>query len=247
MKFTYVVLLLSFTHFAFAQINQTDDQGRKQGVWKKKFEEANQLRYQGEFIDDVPVGKFIYYHINGRHRSVIEYRGQTGVGYATMYDIDGWKMAEGLFKGQQRDSIWSYYGPDGDLVSTIPWKDGKKHGVEKIFYGDGSLAERIEWEFGVKQGLWVRKYPDGSVRSRGTYTDDKLDGEMRYFDQAGELAWFGHYVDGLKHGNWYIFENGSEKIREVYEMGELVDAECLIDDCPDMILPKTEEETEENE
>ncbi len=242
MKTIYVFTLLLLGQFAFGQINQTDAQGRKQGSWRKLFEGTDLARYEGEFVDDVPVGTFTHYHRNRRKKAVIEYRGNTGVGYATMYEWDGWKMAEGLFNDEKRDSTWRYYGPDGDLVSTIEWTDGVKNGNELIFYEDGSLAEKTEWSFGVKEGLWIRKFPDGSMHSRATYAGGKLEGEMRLFDTDGHLSWIGEYVEGLKHGTWFIFENGEQKIKETYEMGELMESECLVDDCPE--LAGQEEENE---
>ena len=52
---------LPFT--VLAQVNQVDSKGRKQGNWEKKYENGN-LRFTGQFKNDVPVGTFVYYYEN---------------------------------------------------------------------------------------------------------------------------------------------------------------------------------------
>lgn len=244
MKNIFVTIALLIGAQVFAQNNQTDAQGRKQGHWQKLYEGTNQVRYRGDFVNDIPVGTFTYYHENGKKKSVIVYRGETNVGYATMYETTGKIMAEGLFVDSKRDSVWRYYGPDGDLVTTTTFKLGIKHGLERTLYSDGSIAERVEYREGLKEGLWVRKYPDGSVRSRGTYESGVLEGDVQYYDQEGKPIWIGSYLHGKKHGTWYIFENGEQKLREVYRHGYIVESECLVDDCADLDTEEIELEDE---
>lgn len=210
-----------------AQVNQTDTEGRKQGIWEKKFEDSHQLRYRGQFQNDIPVGTFTYWHLNGAKRTVIEYRGTNGVGYAKLYDIDGWRMAEGLFRNQEKDSTWNYYGPDGDLVSTEIWVNGKLHGKQITYYSDGSVAEITNYEYGHKEGKWVRKYADGSMRARGQYVNNKLHGDVMYFDQQGRPEWSGTYVRGLKEGSWYTYKDGKPVHQEVYFEGNLIEEKDL--------------------
>ena len=53
-------IVLAFFSLASAQINQTDAQGRKQGQWQKNYPGTAVLQYKGTFLNDKPVGKFIY-------------------------------------------------------------------------------------------------------------------------------------------------------------------------------------------
>ncbi|TNE29427.1 MAG: hypothetical protein EP346_06375 [Bacteroidetes bacterium] len=242
MKHIFLTLALLIGTTLVAQVNQTDAQGRKQGQWEKKYENSNQVRYRGEFHNDIPIGTFTYFHQSGARLSVIEYRGETGVGYATMYERGGWKMAEGIFVNEKRDSTWRYYGPDGDLVSTVNWKKGEKDGVETILYHDGSIAETITWAAGVKEGEWVQKFPDGSTRARGVYANGRLHGDVMYYGQEGRPEYIGSYVNGLKDGNWYIFKGGRQHIKEIYDMGTLLDSECLNSEgCPELEESETDE------
>jgi antitoxin component YwqK of YwqJK toxin-antitoxin module len=44
--------------------NKMDSDGKKQGVWKKTYENGN-LRYEGYFQDDIAKGIFYYYYSTG--------------------------------------------------------------------------------------------------------------------------------------------------------------------------------------
>ena len=51
MKKVIILLVHFFVVAAFAQsINQFDTDGKRHGIWKKNFENTQQLRYEGEFI-----------------------------------------------------------------------------------------------------------------------------------------------------------------------------------------------------
>lgn len=239
MKHIFFLLAIVLGTSVFAQVNQTDAQGRKQGKWEKFYEGTRQVRYRGQFVNNVPTGVFTYYHQNGRKRSEITYRGTTGNGYCVMYELEGWKLAEGVYRGEVKDSVWRYYGPSGDLVSTTTWVMGEKTGEEKVFYHDGTLAELTNYSHNMKEGKWLQNFPDGSLKARGEYQNNALHGEVMYNDQTGRPLMIGTYVHGIKNGSWIIFEGGTPQWRETYDMGDLLQADCLRPEgCP------TEEEEE---
>ncbi|MCK4749060.1 MAG: hypothetical protein KAT15_18535 [Bacteroidales bacterium] len=64
--------------------NQTDNQGRKQGHWKKSYPNG-ELMYRGFFRDDRPVGLMERFYDDGKLRAVLDYKGKTGTTYAIMY------------------------------------------------------------------------------------------------------------------------------------------------------------------
>src|SRR5688572_23660587 len=62
MPFMRILLFISFLfQFLITVAQTTDAKGRKQGYWKKKEAGTDKLLYEGEFKDDLPVGKFKYY------------------------------------------------------------------------------------------------------------------------------------------------------------------------------------------
>ena len=51
-----ISIFLVFSFSVNAQnLNQIDNNGQKQGLWKKSYENGN-LRYKGQFNNDIPIG-----------------------------------------------------------------------------------------------------------------------------------------------------------------------------------------------
>ena len=55
MKYLFFILFFLPQIIVSQTINQIDEKGQKQGVWKKTFENGN-LRYQGFFLNNLPSG-----------------------------------------------------------------------------------------------------------------------------------------------------------------------------------------------
>lgn len=238
---TVFLLLILSTASLVAQPNLVDDQGRKQGEWRKKYEGKNQLRFKGQFVDDVPVGEFMYFHENGARMAVITYRGETGVGYAKMFESNGRIMAEGLFVDEKRDSTWRYYSPQGDLVTETQWQNGERHGVEKTYFPTGRVAEVVNWMHGVMEGPRTVYFAHGERESVVRYQNDERHGEAVYFDLDGDMRMAGDFNRGEKIGTWTYYEDGRPKYTEEWFEGRVVGTECLVADCPEL---EDEEEVE---
>ena len=114
-------LFLTFTFIsisAFAQVNQKDAQGRKQGVWKKPYENSTAYVYIGQFKNDKPVGEFTYFYKSGNVQSKIKFFNGGTTAYNKMYhESSGRLMAQGKYVNQQKDSLWLYYDNVGNLKS----------------------------------------------------------------------------------------------------------------------------------
>jgi hypothetical protein len=119
--FFFLVFLSTLT--SQAQVNRIDEQGRKQGEWKKYYDN-DQLRYKGRFVDDVPVGTFTYYYENGKKMAVNHYRGNQGIAMSKQYNEKGVLIAAGKYVGQQRDSIWRIYTDKGIFVAEEAYVNG---------------------------------------------------------------------------------------------------------------------------
>src|SRR5574344_1919675 len=65
-------------------INYVDINKKKQGKWHKKYKNGK-TRYKGQFINDIPVGTFNYYYDNGKIKSIMNYKDQTGFSTVEMY------------------------------------------------------------------------------------------------------------------------------------------------------------------
>lgn len=221
-------LILSFilglaVHLSEAQVNKVDDQGRRQGPWKKFHDGTRIIRYAGEFTNDVPVGTFKYFYENGKVFSVNIFRGATGVCYSKQYSGSGNVIAEGVYRYQKKDSVWTYYDRDFNVMSTETYKIGELHGESKTFFPNGNVLELLNFESNKRQGKYVEYYENGQVYIKSAYKNDKMHGEMRIYTYNGKKRAEGAYVEGEKHEKWIWFnEQGRPERIEEYRYGQLM-------------------------
>lgn len=202
-----------------------DANGRKQGYWKKKDEKTNKLIYEGEFKDNKPVGKFIYYYPNDSVRAIMRFREDGKVAYAKLFHMSGGRMGEGKYIGEIKDSLWTYYDEAGRLLSKDRYVNGKKDGLCLVYLPDGKLAEERNYKMDVQHGAF-KQYLDGKrLRGQGTYNNGQMEGKATYYFPNGVEVASGYYKNGEKNGPWiYKNEDGKIKERELYVNGKLASA-----------------------
>ena len=206
-----------------SEINQKDEQGRKQGVWKKK-NVSGRIIYEGGFLDDKPFGEFKYYYDDGGLKAVSKFEKNESISYTVFYHPNGKIMANGKFINEKKDSIWNFYRQSDELlVSKDNYFDGKIHGKSISYYPNGIIAEIINYNEGIKQGAWVKYFQDGSIQLEGNYVNDDIEGKYRIYYPGEILKTLGEYKKSLKHGEWkyYSILKELEKI-EIYEDGKIV-------------------------
>ena len=64
MRFFLLILITLSISVNAQDINQLNTNGKKQGIWKKNYDNGN-LRYSGQFNNDIPIGIFYYYYKSG--------------------------------------------------------------------------------------------------------------------------------------------------------------------------------------
>ena len=86
--------------------------GMKTGKWKKTYIATKKDKFKGEYLNDIPIGKHVYYYSNGQIKK------------------------EGKYKDGEKEGEWTHYNELGDIVITYLYKEGtefKRDGV-KIQY-----------------------------------------------------------------------------------------------------------------
>jgi len=203
--------------------NQKDAKGLKQGPWAKTWAESSQLRYEGQFKDDKPVGRFTYYSTKGKVESILDHYPDGKASHARHYHPNGKLMAEGRYVGQDKDSTWTYFDTEGIKRSIERWAAGKKDGEQVTLYADGKLAEKSLWAKGVQQGPFEQYFANGQVKTRATYVNGEPEGTMTYFFPSGKKEIEGKMVNGDRDGSWYYFnEDGTVQIQVLYKAGTYV-------------------------
>lgn len=203
-------------------INKVDSQGRKQGDWKA-FDVNGNLKFEGHFVDGLPVGTFTYYYPDGKIRAISEMIDGGKRSHTRIFHNNTRLMAEGNYLEEKKDSTWNYYSDfDGVLLSTENYANGVLEGTVITYYPSGSVAEEIPYKNGLKEGVWKQYFTDGKLKLKATYVNDLLEGLMLVYHQNGVPEISGTYENNFKHGLWFTFNNRGEVIKkETYKNGHL--------------------------
>lgn len=200
--------------FSAARAQTVDDKGRKQGHWVKKDEKTGKVIYEGDFRDDMPVGKFRYFYPNDSVRAVMNFRNDGKTAYAHLFHMNGKAMAEGKYVNREiKDSVWAYYDELGTLISKETWANGKKNGPSYVYLPDGAVSEERHFKDGAEHGKFIQYFDGKLVRAEGNYVNGVMEGRVRYMYPNGIEAAAGYYKHGNRSGPW-IFRDKSGKITE---------------------------------
>ena len=216
-----IIILNLAMIFSVSAQNSIDANGKKQGKWVK-YKNSSKF-YEGQFVDDIPVGEFKYYYPSGhlKIRTVFEENGRLN---RTKIFFDSYKakiQAEGNYYDKKKDSTWNYYNDAGYLVAIENYKNGLKQGPLKVFnqvgmlnleafyvndtihgesteyFETGAEFRLITYEHGKRTGLFKLFYPDGNILLEGNYTEDIRDSVWTTYTESGEIEFLDYYVNGL--------------------------------------------------
>lgn len=225
LKVAIITCLLAFPVLAACQtaadINFTDQQGRKQGHWIKKYPNQN-IMYEGVFKDDHPVGEFRRYNEDKSIKSVLIYSEDGKNADATIFHTNGNIFAQGKYLNQMKEGKWRFFSPTDSvyLVCEEEYSKNIRNGKSVNFYPDGTVAERINFVNNKRQGEWLQYYPDGKTFLKSYYKDGLLNGTMEVWFESGILQVAGNYKNNMREGHWHFFDaNGKLKYELDYVNG----------------------------
>ena len=194
------------------KVNQKDSQGRKQGVWKQAYSNVKVFRYVGQFKNDIPYGKFVYYY----ETAVVYFTDNGHTTRSEMYHHSGYLMAKGKYIDQKKDSIWVYYDDRGIISYQENYKNGVLEGQKVYFYEpvDGKLrVSRYEYyNNGVLDGEFKEYHENTKVKKEGVYKDGNLDGIVKEYHRNGRLMKVCRYEHAVKHGPWIFFDEEGKQV-----------------------------------
>ncbi|RLD31648.1 MAG: hypothetical protein DRI83_12045 [Bacteroidetes bacterium] len=219
---TILAFLVSGQELVNKDINKVDKHGHRQGYWKA-YDVNGLIKFEGEFLDNKPVGTFKYYYEDGKIKAVSEIDDQSRRSRTKVFHNNGRIMAEGNYLNKKKDSTWVYYSDyDGVLLSTEYYENGLLEGTVINYSPTGAIAEEIPYKAGLKHGEWKRYFTDEKLKLKASYVDDQLEGLMMIYYQKGFVEVSGMYEHGLKNGMWmYYDEGGILTKKERYIRGNL--------------------------
>lgn len=151
------------------KINQTDESGKKQGVWRYYFPDGS-LQSEVNYTEDLKSGEEIQYFPSGKINVSMEWIADNGA-----------SILQGNYK---------HYNNEGILIMELFYNEGIPEGTVKHFYQDGTINIEGQYSKGMKTGQWKTYRNDGSLQELATYlsddqpwNDDTKHGLIWYFDE----------------------------------------------------------------
>lgn len=224
LKLISIFFFLTISNILIAQtanINKTDEQGKKQGVWIKKYPGGN-IQYEGTFKNDHPVGEFKRYYEDRTLKSLLVYSDDGREANAAIYHPNGFISSQGKYFDQKKEGKWRFYSRmmNGCLVSEDEYSGNIRNGASLKYFPDGTVAERLTFVNGKKNGEWFQYYESGKIFLRSFYTDDILNGKFEVWFENGRSKYSGFYKNDLREGKWIIHnEDGSVRYEINYTTG----------------------------
>ncbi len=222
-----IFLLLTISSLAASQINQTDQLGKKQGVWIKKYP-GGIVQYEGTFKDDHPVGEFKRYYENHTLKSLLIYSDDGRMADATLYHPNCFMSSRGKYIDQMKEGKWKFYSEitDSCLVYEEEYTRNILNGASVTHYPDGKVAERLKYVNGKKDGEWLKYFESGKISLRSFYTNGILNGKLEVWFENGRPQYSGFYKNNLREGKWIIYrEDGSVRYEINYTAGNTNDSQ----------------------
>lgn len=219
----------------FGQANVTDKQGRKQGEWGKTYPGTSVYIYKGQFKDDKPIGKFVYYYKSSRTKAVIKHQENSNRSVAYFYHENGKMMSHGIYRDMKKDSVWVQFTTLSQLSSVETYKNGELHGKRTVYYLPEKLSDksqrpsRIEYyKNGVLEGEVTEYFLNRKVKQRGKYQNGKKVGFWEDFHTNGKKMTTQYFRNGIRHGWAYTYdEKGMQESKNYFYFGKVLKGDKL--------------------
>ncbi len=216
-----LLILLFLPYLAVSQINQTDNNGLRQGFWQKK-QATGRLIYEGNFKDGKPVGEWKRYHSGGQLKAIIVYRTDSDSADVQLFDEWRNKVADGIYLNQKKSGLWTYYSANRK-ISDEQMKNGVKHGKSRKYYDTGEIWEETDWVNGVQEGNFQVFFKNGKPFFQCKMKNNQRNGLCLTYFQNERVELEACYINGLHDGEWkYYNENGDYLYSLFYDEGKIL-------------------------
>lgn len=224
MKKYIALILILFPVYTFSQVNETDANGLRQGLWKKQYPNGKTM-YEGQFRDGKPVGEWKRFYDGGQVKAIINYQVDSDTASAQLFDEWGRKVAEGIFVNEKKEGTWAIYAANRK-VAEEHYVSGLKDGVCRKFYNSGQKLEESEWKGGKQEGKYQVFYKTGAPYMQCKFSNNLRNGLCLSYFPNGKLELEAHYKNSLRTGDWkYYNEDGVLLYTLKYNEGKLLNPE----------------------
>jgi antitoxin component YwqK of YwqJK toxin-antitoxin module len=169
-----LVLMASFSAFAGLDrdLNQTDDQGQRQGYWIIKGYMSDLGDYgpnatveEGQYSNDLKEGVWKKYWPDGVVRSEITYSEGRPYGPYTIYYPNGQVEEQSTWHRNKNVGEFQRFYENGNPQQAFFFSDnGKRNGMQRYYYENGQLALEVTVLNGKEEGTMRRFYENGMLK-----------------------------------------------------------------------------------
>jgi|SRR5699024_1576359 len=211
---------------AFGQtqtINQYDAQGKRHGLWKKYYDEGEQLRYTGKFKHGQEVGTFKFYkpESGAQPAATKTYTSKSDTVILKFYNGDGILITQGKLLHKKRVGEWNYFHVNSQLMMQEHYANNQLNGWKVVYYENGQITSKEKYKNGHLNGPKLMYSKDGQLLAKYHYKNDTLEGYSKVFTVEGDLISKGRYKNGRRDGKWKFFTEGKLDSVQTYPLKKI--------------------------
>ncbi len=209
----------------------------KLDVYKDYYDDGT-LKYEGGYINDMPVGTHYNYKQKYSCDSLPVARDDTSdvmikkeicrnrpVPDSAIVYNEGIKIEYGAVDSMRnRVGIWSEYHNTGEFKGKGLYSNDKRIGEWVFYYPNNQIEQKGKYDKkGRAQGTWKWFYENGALMREESYLDNLRDGIMTEYAEDAKVITKGEYIDDLQEGLW------------IYETPEYKEIGKYVNDKPDSL------------
>lgn len=204
----------------------------------KDFYEDGTIKYEGGYINGMPVGTHYHYKQKLFCDSLSVSRDDTSEVMIKKYVCrnrpvpdsaivfnEGIKIEYGAVDSMRNKiGIWSEYHNTGEFKGKGLYANDKRIGDWIFYYPNGTIEQRGKYDKkGRTQGEWKWFYENGALMREEFYIDNLRNGIMTDYAEDGKIITKGEYIDDMQEGLWF------------YETPEYKEVGKYVNDKPDSL------------
>lgn len=204
----------------------------------KDFYEDGTLKYEGGYINGMPIGTHYHYKQKYFCDSLPVARDDSSdvmikklvcrnraIPDSAITFNEGIKIEYGAVDSlRNKTGVWSEYHNSGEFRGKGLYVNDKRIGDWIFYYPNSKIEQKGKFDKkGRAQGDWKWYYENGSLLREEIYLDNMRNGVMTEFTEDGKIITKGEYVDDMQEGIWF------------YETPEYKEIGKYVNDKPDSL------------
>ena len=131
-----------------------------------------------------------------------------------LFDSDGHRIETAHYEDGQLEGMRTIYYANGNVQAMDTHVDGSFNGPAKRYYPDGTLKVSGQYVNGEASGQWEGYHPTGELKERVTFAGNEENGPFTEYHTNGNLAAEGTYLNGDKEqGELRLYDENGELLR----------------------------------